>query len=114
MANENQPIIEDNNKCPVCGSTRRFAGQVGEERKKKGLMRENMRYGLFYLGGGPVIDMEKVPVMLVGSKVPAIRALVDVCMDCWAVFCVRREIGEATFTPPVGPQGPIPPGPRQN
>jgi hypothetical protein len=36
--------------------------------------------------------------MLVGSKVPVILALLDVCLDCGAVYAVRLERSEVPLT----------------
>lgn len=114
--NDKQQIIAEFDKCPVCGSTRRFAEEVAQEQKEKGLMGEGLKFGIYQMAG-PILDPSKVNQMLVGTKIPTISALVDVCLDCGTIYAVRLERGEVPLRavvaqPPPGqpPPGFIPPG----
>jgi len=116
MTNNKQRIIAEFDKCPVCGSTRRFAGSVADEQIEKGVMGKGLKYVIFQMGG-PILDPRKVTQMLVGTKVPTVSALPDVCLDCGAIYAVRLERGEVPLRvvvaqPPPGqqPPGTIPPG----
>jgi len=114
MTNNKQRIIAEFDKCPVCGSTRRFAVSVAEEQREKGLMGEGLKYGIYQMAG-PILDPRKVNQMLVGTKVPTVSVLLDVCMDCGTIYAVRLERGEVPLRmvvaqPPPGQPPFMPPG----
>lgn len=116
MPNNKQQIVAEFDKCPNCGSTRRFAGEVAEEQKEKGAVGEGLKFGLQQVGG-PIMDPRKISQTLVGAKVPVVTALLDVCMDCGTIYAVRLERGEVPLRavvaqPPKGqpPPGMVPPG----
>jgi len=97
MTNNKQQIIAEFDKCPHCGSTRKFAEEVADEQREKGLMGKGLKVGIFQMAG-PVADPSKISQMLVGTKVPIISALLDVCMDCGTLYAVRLERGEASLS----------------
>jgi len=108
---DKQKVIAEFSKCPVCGSTRRFAESVAAEQKGKGLMGKDLPVGVWEFAG-PLFDPRMATKMILGTKVPTVRAVIDVCLDCGAVYAVRLERGEASLTnvvarPKMGP----PPGP---
>ena len=96
MSNGEEQIIAEFDKCPVCGSSKRFAEMVAEEQREKGLLGEGLKYGIYQVGG-PILDPGKVGQMLVGAMVPAITALLDVCLDCGTVYAVRLERSEVSL-----------------
>jgi hypothetical protein len=114
MPNDKQRIIAEFDKCPNCGSTKRYAESVADEQREKGLIGEGLKFGIYQVGG-PIFDPRKVNKMLVGSKVPVILALLDVCLDCGALYAVRLERSEVPLRvvvaqpPPGQPPGFIPP-----
>jgi len=111
MTNNKQRIIAEFDKCPACGSTRRWADEVAKEQIEKGVMDAGLKYGIYQVGG-PILDPRRTNKMLVGSKVPVILALLDVCLDCGALYAVRLERGEVPLRAVVAqpPPGFIPPG----
>jgi hypothetical protein len=114
MTNNKQRIIAEFDKCPVCGSTRRWADEVAKEQIEKGVMDKGLKYGIYQMGG-PILDPRKVNQMLVGTKVPTVSALLDVCMDCGTIYAVRLERGEVPLRmvvaqPPPGQPPFMPPG----
>lgn len=111
MPNNKQRIIAEFDKCPNCGSTRRLAGEVAEEQVEKGLMGQDLKYGLYQMAG-PILDPRQVNKMLVGTKVPTVSALVDQCLDCGTIYAVRSERGEVPLKTVVAapPPGQFPPG----
>ena len=112
MSDNEQQIIAEFDKCPGCGSTNRLAGSVADEQKAKGLLGEDWKLGIYQMGG-VIVDPNKVNQMLVGTKVPVVSALVDVCMDCGMIFAVRLVRGEkslqAVQMPPLPPGSSLPP-----
>lgn len=117
MTNNKQQIIAEFDKCPNCGSTSRLAGSVAEEQTEKGLMDKGLKYGIYEVGG-PVLDPRKVNQMLVGTKVPTVTALLDVCLGCGTIYAVRLQRGEVSLKamvaqPPPGPGQPPGFGPPQ-
>jgi len=96
MTNNKQRIIAEFDKCPNCGGTRRLAGEVDEEQIEKGAMEPGLKYGLQQVGG-PILDPRKASQILVGTRVPAVFVLLDVCMDCGTLYAVRLERGEAAL-----------------
>lgn len=111
MTTNKQRIIAEFDSCPHCGSTRRLAGEVAQEQVEKGQMDKGLKYGLHQLGG-PILDPRKVNQMLVGTKVPTVSALLDVCLDCGTIYAVRLEKGEVPLKAVVAkpPPGQPPPG----
>jgi len=114
MTNNKQKIVAEFEKCPVCGSTRRFAGSIGDEQKGKGQMGQDLPVGVWEFAG-PLFDPRLVSKFLVGSKVPTIRVTIDVCLDCGTIYAVRLERGEASLRavvaqPPQGQPPGFPPG----
>lgn len=101
--NDKLQVIAEFDKCPgmkdgkPCGSTRRFAGEVAEEQREKGLMGKGLKVGIFQMSG-PIADPRKVNQMLVGTKVPIISALLDICMECGTLYAVRLERGDAPLS----------------
>ena len=101
MADNKPEIMAEFDRCPVCGSTRRFAEEVAKEQVEKGAMEPGLKYGLQQVGG-PILDPRKASQMLVGARVPAVFALLDVCLGfpdkpCGCVYAVRLERGEAAL-----------------
>jgi hypothetical protein len=115
MTDNKQQIIAEFDKCPACGSTRRFAESVAAEQKEKGLMGQDLPVGVWEFAG-PLFDPRMINKMLVGSKVPTIRVTIDACLDCGTIYAVRVERGEVPLRavvaqPPKGQQpGFMPPG----
>ena len=111
MTNNKQQIIAEFEKCPNCGSTRRLAEEVAVEQREKGMMGKGLKYGLHQLGG-PILDPRRVNKMLVGTKIPTVTALLDVCLDCGTIYAVRLERGEVPLGAVVAqpPPGQPPPG----
>lgn len=112
MNSNNQQIVAEFDRCPACGSTRRLAGSVAEEQIEKGQMGTGWKYGLYRMGG-PILDPKKVNQLLVGTRIPTVTALLDVCLDCGTVYAVRLERDEtslrAVMSQPPPQQG-QPPG----
>ena len=107
MKSDEEKIIAEFDRCPVCGGSRRFAESVANEQREKGLIGEGLKYGIYEMGG-PILDPSKVSQMLVGTMVPTVTALIDVCLDCGAIYAVRLERGEIPLgvvaaKPPLGP-----------
>ncbi len=90
MNNDKQKprIVAEFVKCPVCGSTKRFADSVAAEERAKGLMGDDVPAGVWEFAG-PIFDPRRVDKMLVGSMVPGIRVVTDVCLDCGTMYAVR-------------------------
>jgi hypothetical protein len=90
MSNDKQKprIIAEFSKCPVCGSTKRFAESIAAEQREKGLMGDDLPAGVWEFAG-PIFDPRVVTKMLVGSTVPGIQAVIDICLDCGAVYAIR-------------------------
>ncbi|MFW6125491.1 MAG: hypothetical protein ACOC58_00135 [Chloroflexota bacterium] len=109
MNRDRQQIIAKFDKCPSCGSTRRLAGDVADEEREKGRMDPELRYGLYEMGG-PIVDPRKANEMLVGSMVPVVRAVVDVCLDCGMVYTITLERGEVPLQAVAMKPGQRPPG----
>ena len=117
MNKDELKIIAEFDACPVCGSTDRFAGGVAEKQREKGLVGKGLKFGIYQMAG-PIIDPNKITQVLVGTKVPTVSALLDVCMKCGCLYAVRLERGEATLRgtlappPPGQSPGPMLPGLR--
>ena len=72
------PIIHD--KCPVCGSTRRVANEVKKQEAAKGKVHEEANFGLGMYRAA--ISDPSIPSL----SCPIIIAILDVCVDCGAVY----------------------------
>jgi hypothetical protein len=110
----NKQIIGEFDKCPNCGSTEKLMESIADEQRKKGLVGEDVKYGLDDLGG-PVLDGRMVGKLLVGSKVPAAWCLLDCCLNCGTIYATRITRGEMPLqvvqTPPgKGTPFQMPPG----
>lgn len=108
--NENQPVIKEITKCPVCGSTERFVADLA---RKEGLENAEM-YGLNCRPGpqgpqgfmGPVIDEKKMAAALIGHKFPLYIAPIDACGKCGLVYTFKQEVHIAKkMLPPATPPG---------
>ena len=106
--NEDQPIIKTFDKCPVCGSTERFVGDIAKE---QGLENAEM-YGINCMPskimfGGPVVDQKKMAGALIGATFPFFAAPLDACSNCGCVYTIRQEIHAAkkSITPATPPRG---------
>ncbi len=81
-------VVASFKKCPDCGSTRRMMGELGEELKKAGLIREDMNVGLEEIGG-TILDPTKALLSI--SLRPGMFALRDICIDCGRKVTVSIE-----------------------
>lgn len=108
MPKKKPEIIAEFDKCPVCGSTRRFADSVAAEQKEKGLMGQDLPVGVweFY---GPLFDPRMASKMLVGATVPGIRVTIDACLDCGTIYAIRLTREEISLQAAKGPPGQPPP-----
>ena len=90
MSNHELEVVAEFHRCPACGSNQSFAMSVAAEQQEKGLIRDSLGYSLDQMGG-LIIDRQMVKAENVGTPIPVIRALVDVCLNCGNVYAVRLE-----------------------
>jgi len=83
-------------KCPACGSDKRFVQTLVEIAKDRGLARENWKM-FFDSRRGYVLDQNRVILMPIGSKVPAFQIATDICMECGCIYAVGLAAGEGTI-----------------
>lgn len=91
-----EPEGQGFDKCPVCGSTKRFVAGLAE---REGLDNPEM-YGLNFAPGvifgctGEITSKKKMLSALIGSKVPVFAAFLDACAnpECGAVYTVRQQV----------------------
>ena len=106
-----EEIVVQFDKCPACGSKRRFVEGLADEVKDKGWMRPDLNFFANIINGivrENTAQMEqKIPI---GSKVPSYVICLDACVDCGCIYAVKLSRGEAQKTVPLGPNMKIPPG----
>lgn len=87
-------------KCPVCGSTERLAGNALKYMKEKGWAGPDADFYIQRIVGSPIDQklMSKIPI---GSKLPTIWAGLDVCLNCGCVYATRimESWGVASIRP---------------
>ena len=81
-------------KCPVCGSEKRWFSDIVQEEKDKGRMRPNFLLCFIQSPNAPVIDRKLADNFPIGSKVPTATAFADVCSDCGCVYAILLDRGE--------------------
>ena len=86
-------------KCPNCGSTRRIAGEIIEQERKKGRIGEGVTAVSFVAPPIMIADPRKI---ILAS--PMLMTFYDVCADCGTLYCVRAEM--KTVTPKIKPANP--------
>lgn len=99
-------IIATFDKCPNCGSTKRFAGSVAhEENERLGKTDDKMVYGLNQMTGAIMVQARQKG-LIHGMKVPLVMAITDICLDCGTLYAVQlqRAEGMAGLPPQQGPQ----------
>ena len=87
---EKQEFPKTFDKCPVCGSTRRLAGMIGEQEKAKHKLMANTPVFLNQLQ--TIVADQAIP----SSTVPVLITSLDVCADCGTLYCIRADVGTAT------------------
>ena len=96
------------NKCPCCGSERRFVEEMASEVKEKGWMEKAMNFFALFINGivksNNTLIENKIPV---GSSVPTYGIGLDACMDCGCIYAVKLVRDEAKKTVPVKLSQPI-------
>lgn len=89
--------------CPVCGSTRRLAGSIGDRLKEEDKALPESNFALIQ-AVVPIVDPNKPSRVLVGASVPVAIAIIDACMDCGCLYTLRQT-EQAAQTTTQGPQG---------
>lgn len=82
-------------RCPNCGSKKRFLESLTEELKKQGYAREDWKMG-YDFRQGVVIDQTKEAMIPLGAKLPTYRIFTDICMDCGTIYTTSIESGTVT------------------
>jgi len=94
-----EPDIKRFDKCPACGSTERFVGDLAKEQdlKNADMYGLNSRPGPQGTPGffGPIVDAKTMAGALIGSKFPLFAAPIDACSVCGCVYTIRQEIHTA-------------------
>lgn len=89
-----QPKIIEFDKCPVCGSKERLAGQLAKKEKKKGTMRKDLNF-YAHIITGVIKDPQYERQILYGAAIPAYRIYLDVCLQCGTYYAAKVEIAVA-------------------
>ena len=103
MENENKEgpqVIAEFSACPHCGSKRRFVNSIADEQRQKGLFGDDV-VGVFGTSGA-LLDPKKMSKMVIGTKIPAFDATLDICIDCGTVYAVRLIRSEAMLQVQMG------------
>lgn len=87
----------DFKECPVCGSTRRIAGEVLEMQKEKGNI--GLESNAYLFPHQSVIADAKRTFL----SAPMILTFYDACADCGTVYCIHADVKV------VVPGGKLPP-----
>ncbi|MFH1484922.1 MAG: hypothetical protein ABIH46_02530 [Chloroflexota bacterium] len=104
MSSEDEHRVWTFPKCPCCGSKQRMAENVGKQEQKKGRVGEDFH---------PVLHQETTLIFdprrtLIGpTRVPALLAHYDVCLECGCLYCIRVERGDAMVQPQMPGQPPV-------
>lgn len=106
-----EELVARFDKCPCCGSTRRFVEEMANEVKAKGWMSPFFNFCAHVIQGivredNPQIEA-KIPI---GSTIPVFVIPLEVCLDCGCLYAIKLVRAEAKKTVPLGPQMKIPPG----
>ncbi len=77
-------------KCPNCGGTKRIAGSILEQERKKGKIGKSLQ------GVIQQIQCVITDPRLVSLQAPAIIVFMDICADCGTFYCFLAQLGVAT------------------
>jgi hypothetical protein len=83
--------------CPKCGEDNRLGAMLSNKVKEDGWMRKERNFYAYKLEGiviDPTMD-ERRPI---GSKAPAFRIYLDVCMNDGCIYAAKVEIHQVTKT----------------
>jgi len=106
-----EQIVAEFDKCPACGSTKRFVEELANEVKAKGWMHPELNFVAYIIRGMVKQDSPEIEAKIpIGSIVPGYGIMLDVCLDCGCIYAVKLVRDEARKTLPLGPQMKIPPG----
>lgn len=94
-------------KCPVCGSTERFAELETAEEIKKGNLPQDSRIAIM-ISKTMLFNPKDNRVLLFRKEVPVLVGIFDVCTKCGTLYCTEMQKGTAVIEPQVGPK-PEPP-----
>ncbi len=82
-------------KCPNCGSTRRLFEEQTKLLHEKSTVPTGINF--YYESKNQLLGNKQVAEhQLIGSKLPTIATISDVCMDCGTIYIVEYRIDEAT------------------
>lgn len=90
-------------KCPACGSKKRFFESMAKELGERGICRPgfNMTYDT---RSNICVDPETVGKIPIGSRLTQYKVFTDICEDCGCVYAVLLEKNEVKRSAP-----PLPP-----
>jgi len=108
MIGERPQLVQKIDKCPVCGSTERYAESMANEVKDRGLM--DLQFEFYYESVMKVIEQpDKAARIPIGSMQPIMFIHEDICLGwpnkpCGNRYAVKLERGEVMKLDP-GPAG---------
>jgi len=109
---ENGVILID--KCPVCGSKRRFVEELAKTEKEEGRMRRGLGFCTHIIRDS-VVDREMVNQMPYGTEIPLYEVWMDICLGypdkpCGNIYAVKIVKDTATKKPKLEMPGDQMPG----
>ncbi len=87
-------------KCPACGSTKRFFGDIVKKMKEDGLVKTDWNF-CYDQRSGVVASEEMLKVLPAGTKFPSYLLQTDICSDCGCIYVTKLVEGEAEKKPQI-------------
>ena len=89
-------------KCPNCGCTETLAGIAAKEGKEEGVLDPDAVLGLAAINM-QIFSPAREAVSAIGTKFPAIAAVMDLCLDCGTYYAtyMMKSIAEKKLKAPT-------------
>jgi len=100
--------IKNFKECPACHGTNLVCGELIVRAKLAGLAKDDFTFALQEYKG-VVADPARVAVSPIGTELPAVKVLVDVCWDCGCLVATQivKGIGKKSLERPGGRNNPL-------
>ncbi len=94
-------------KCPICGSPDRLAGDAAKGAIKRGFFEKDAEVAMIEMRKA-MIDVRKLQAVLSGSTLPQARCAIDMCTNCGNIYGYLADVSDVPIEELMAEMGPPP------
>ncbi len=94
-------------KCPICGSPDRLAGDAAKEATKRGFFEIDAEVAIVELKKA-MVDVRKLQSVLSGSTITQVRCAIDMCTNCGNIYGFLADVSDVPVEELMAEMSPLP------